>query len=75
LFACGERNGRRRWAVPTIVGAGSGSGTGGADASDRLMEIVVTAQKRTEIWRTMPISAQVVSGQTLKELNYNRCRS
>jgi len=45
--------------------------TGGADASDRLMEIVVTAQKRTENLENVPISAQVVSGQTLKELNYN----
>jgi len=39
--------------------------------SGKLEEIVVTAQKRTENLQSVPISAQVVSGQTLTNQNIN----
>jgi iron complex outermembrane recepter protein len=37
----------------------------------RLEEVVVTAQKRTESLQVVPISAQVISSQTLTEQNHN----
>jgi iron complex outermembrane recepter protein len=41
------------------------------DSDGRLEEIVITAQKRSEDLQSVPISVQVISGQTLKEQNYN----
>ena len=39
--------------------------------SAKLEEIVVTAEKRSENLKSVPISAQVVSGQVLAEQNFN----
>jgi outer membrane receptor protein involved in Fe transport len=40
-------------------------------SEDKLEEIVVTAEKRTENLQNVPISVQVISGQTLSEKNFN----
>jgi iron complex outermembrane receptor protein len=40
-------------------------------AEPRLEEIIVTAQKRVENLQNVPISAQVISGKTLSEQNFN----
>ena len=46
--------------------------TAGQNEPDaKLEEIVVTAQKRTENLQNVPIAVQVISGQALKEQNYN----
>jgi len=37
----------------------------------KIQEIIVTAQKRKEDIQNVPISAQVISGQTLAQQNYN----
>ena len=42
-----------------------------ADQGARLEEVVVTAQKRVENLQEVPISAQVINGQTLADENYN----
>jgi iron complex outermembrane recepter protein len=44
----------------------------GADAGDgQLVEIVVTAQRRSEPLQSVPISVQVISGQSLADRNLN----
>jgi iron complex outermembrane recepter protein len=40
-----------------------------ADASDSIQEIIVTAQRRTENIQNVPITIQVMTGETLKELS------
>src|SRR5258708_4661585 len=41
------------------------------DQSQKLEEVVVTAQKRSESLQVVPISAQVISGAVLAEQNHN----
>jgi iron complex outermembrane recepter protein len=40
-------------------------------SANQLEEVVVTAQKRSENLQNVPISVQVISGQTLAEQNFN----
>ena len=47
------------------------SATAPNESEGRLEEIIVTAQKRSEDLQSVPISVQVISGQTLIEENYN----
>ena len=56
-------------ATAAPVGAQVTAGQNEPDA--KLEEIVVTAQKRTENLQNVPIAVQVISGQALKEQNYN----
>jgi outer membrane receptor protein involved in Fe transport len=55
----------------TSSGEQSSADTSSSAADAKVEEIVVTAQKRMESIRDVPISAQVVTGQRLTEQNFN----
>jgi iron complex outermembrane recepter protein len=69
-------NAKISYAVAAIL-ASTSFGTAGADeasgnaesASDALVEITVTAQRRTENIQDVPISIQALTAQTLQQLN------
>jgi len=66
--------GRAKWAGMPLASAAmlAGGGIAGAaettDTGGGLEEVVVTAQKRSEDLQKVPISLQVLSGQTLEQL-------
>ena len=47
----------------------------GADSSDKEDRIVVTARRRDEDWRDVPLSVVVISGEELRQMGADRLRS
>ena len=77
-------SGRRRprawwWSAGTLLGYGIANAqtapatpvTADTDGVDKLQEVVVTAQKRSERLQDVPISAQVISSAALAQQNSN----
>src|SRR5437667_401761 len=66
LFSLAQANKSPSAATPS-----PSQGEGRSEVSAKIEEIVVTAQKRSENLQNVPLSAQVISSQTLTEENHN----
>src|SRR5689334_19932661 len=56
--------------TPVSTPAESGSSNDKGSGDEKLPEVVVTAEKRTESVQSIPMSVQVISGQTLTDENH-----
>lgn len=57
------------------IGTSSRAAPADAASQNQVQEIVVTAQKRSESLQNVPVSVQVLSGQTIAAENYNSLQS
>lgn len=55
----------------TAVAQEAAAGPNPEQSTDKILEVVVTAQKRAENLQSVPISAQVISSSDLTQHNYN----